>query len=90
MSVSNFLKKKSTKYMDCFKKNPEKMAVSYAFILGGYCVAMVDLIMAIREIKRQKNILNNMEFALAKCGAYIEGLCDAYKLDNSCENKNRW
>ena len=90
MSVSKILKNTATKYVDQFEKDPERMAVSYVFLGAGACLAYVGLIMATRKIDKQENEIINLEFAIAKHNAYMDGICDASKKHRTQEYQNQW
>mgnify|MGYP003312931258 CR=1 FL=1 len=90
MSVSKILKKAATKYVGKFKKDPEKMAASYAFLGVGACLAYVGLIMATRELEKKENEIINLEFVIAWHNAYMNGVYDGFKKYNTQECQNQW
>lgn len=90
MSVSKILKNAATKHVDKFKKDPEGMAVSYAFLGTSAFIACIGLFIATRELEKKENEIINLEFAIAKHNAYMDGICDASKKHRTQEYQNQW
>lgn len=86
MSVPQIFTKTATAYVNKFKKDPEAMAVSYACLAAGYCIAYSGLILAIHELEKKENELNEMRFSIEKHNAYVDGYSDALKYCTKSNN----
>lgn len=81
MSISQIVEKATTSYVNRFKQYPERMAISYACIAVGYCIAYSGLILAIKELEKQDRELSDLRISIAIHNAYIEGVYDTLSKD---------
>ena len=94
MQVSQIVKKVTESYIDKFKKDPEAMAWSYAWLAAAWGLSYAGLILAIKELDQRDRQLADIISTIDRYNAYIDGMNDAYDIIKdrlgSCESKNSY
>lgn len=79
MSVKQSIKKFGENYIEKFRKDPEAMAYSYAWLAAGYVFCYAGLILAVRELDKKEAQLAEITLLIEKHNAYLDGWNDSYR-----------